>query len=63
MDLEQLEQLSFLIKTKQEQDNLIQRYLYEKKKLENTEFHKQMQKMRKQNTHYVCVTPCEVSNK
>lgn len=49
--------------TKEQQNNLIRRYLDKKKRLENTEFNKQIQKMRKENTHYVFVTTSEVSNK
>ena len=57
MDSEQLEELNMWAKTPEQQNNLIQKYLDNKKKLENMEFHKQMSKCRKKYVHKIFITP------
>lgn len=57
MDIEEMEELSFLIKDKETQNKLIQDYLNKKREFENSELSKQLSKQRKEITHYMFVTP------
>ena len=53
----ELEQLSFFAKTDEQRNNLIQKYLEEKKQFENTELAKHLTTMRANHTYRVFASP------
>lgn len=57
MDIETLETLSFLAKTPEEKQKLIEIHLKEKRQLEQTELHKQLQTYRAKHNHRFFITP------